>query len=610
MGKSKGILDRFLKYYRSISIDKKFLAVAYIQIFIPIILIGVVSFRISSDLIFEKYIGYTSDVIKTARLRIVDKINELNLITQDVLYQSELYNILEKAQRKIDYYDDVASFTNKLRKIILGHRDIQSIGIFTKDKKLCIVDNTSQKKGLDEIVPLAITFERLYHIASNGDGKPVWYVANIDGENENNPVVLIVRLINNPRTLKFQGILAIMVNTELFTKTFSELVAEKSQAISLIGQNTFVCTKGQLNKQEVMKLTDSIKNENGVVTYTSKESIVNILPIKEVNWYIVTSIPVKVLFRDIDKLRIWLIILCFLSFMITSATALLLSMDFLKPISAIVEATKKVRSGEYTTINDLERKDELGLLIENFNSMVQKINHLINSIYKEQITRKEAEIKALQSQLNPHFLFNILESINWLAQLNGVSQISDVVIALSRLLEVNLKEEKFLPLEEELKYITSYISILKINFGEENLKLEIDADKKALKFRIPKLLIQPLVENSVFHGIRPKGRGKIFIGCYVFDEKLNIIVKDDGIGMNPEKLNKIRDGLADELEFDQEEKSYTRIGLLNVVKRLKLIYGSNAHFSIESVPNKGTTIKIEILVEAIEKVYEDNLEYL
>lgn len=96
----------------------------------------------------------------------------------------------------------------------------------------------------------------------------------------------------------------------------------------------------------------------------------------------------------------------------------------------------------------------------------------------------------------------------------------------------------------------------------------------------------------------------------MFDEKLNIIVKDDGIGMNPEKLNKIRDGLANELEFDQEEKSYTRIGLLNVVKRLKLIYGSNAHFSIESVPNKGTTIKIEILVEAIEKVYEDNLEYL
>ncbi|WAM33589.1 sensor histidine kinase [Caldicellulosiruptor morganii] len=607
MGKQKGIFNRFLKYYRGISIDKKFLAASYIQIFIPIILIGLLSFRISSDLIFKKYVSYTSDVIKTARLRIVDKINELNLITQDVLYQNELYNLLEKAGQNVDYYDDVASFTNKLRKIILGHRDIQSIGIFTKEKKICIIDNTSQKKGLDDIVPVTITFEKLYNIASNAGGKPVWYVEDIGGEDNNNPAVVIARTINNPRTLKFQGILAIMVNTELFAKTFSELVAEKSQAISLIGQNTFVCTKGQINKKEVMKLANSIKNENGVVTYTSKDYIVNILPIKEIDWYIVTSIPVKVLFKDIDKLRMWLIILCFLSFMITSAMALLISMDFLKPISAIVDATKKVRSGEYTTIDDLERKDELGLLIENFNSMVQKINHLINSIYREQITRKEAEIKALQSQLNPHFLFNILESINWLAQLNGVSQISDVVIALSRLLEVNLKEEKFLPLEEELKYIASYISILKINFGEENLELEIDADRKALKFRIPKLLIQPLVENSVFHGIRPKGKGKIFIGCYVFDEKLNIIVRDDGIGINPEKLNRIRDGLAAEFEFEQEEKSYTRIGLLNVVKRLKLIYGNDAHFSIESVPGKGTTIKIEISVEAIERAYEDAL---
>jgi len=177
-----------------------------------------------------------------------------------------------------------------------------------------------------------------------------------------------------------------------------------------------------------------------------------------------------------------------------------------------VEATKRIRKGEYKTIENLDRKDELGILIDNFNNMVIKINHLINSIYKEQITRKEAELKVLQTQLNPHFLFNILESINWLAQLNGVSQISDVVIALSKLLEVNLKEEKFLTLEEEIKYITSYVSILKINFGEENLKLEVDVDRKALKLRIPKLLIQPLVENSIFHGIRPKGFGKIFCG--------------------------------------------------------------------------------------------------
>lgn len=610
MEKCKEFFRKFLKYYRSISIDKKFLAVAYIQIFIPIILIGVISFRISSELIFKKYVGYTSDVIKTARLRIVDKINELNLITQDVLYQNELYNILEKAQKNVDYYDDVASFTNKLRKVILGHRDIQSVGVFTEDKKLCVVDNTSQKRGLDEIVPQTIDFKTFYNIAQNGEGKPVWYVANINENNKSSPVILIVRIINNPKTLKPQGILAIMVSSELFTKTFSELVAEKSQAISLIAQNTFVCTKGQLNKQEVMKLIEDIKNESGVVTYTSKESIVNLLPIKEVNWYIVTSIPVRILFKDIDKLRTWLIILCFLSFMITSATALLLSMDFLKPISAIVDATKKVREGEYTTIDNFDRKDELGLLIDNFNSMVQKINHLINSIYKEQITRKEAEIKALQSQLNPHFLFNILESINWLAHLNSVPQISDVVISLSKLLEVNLKDEKFLNLEEELKYITSYISILKINFGEENLKLEIDADKKALKFRVPKLLIQPLVENAVFHGIKPKGKGKIFIGCYVFDEKLNIIVKDDGIGMHPEKLNKIRNAFADESDFVQEEKSYTRIGLLNVVKRLKLIYGNHSHFSIESVPGKGTTIRIEISIEAIEKVYENDMEYL
>lgn len=134
MLKIKLIIRNLIKYYRKISIYKKFLVVSYIQIFIPIILIGVLSFRISSDLIFKKYVGYTSDVIKTARLRIVDKINELNSITQDILYQTELYNVLDKSMKNMDYYDDVTSLTNKFRKIILGHLDVQSIGVFTKEK--------------------------------------------------------------------------------------------------------------------------------------------------------------------------------------------------------------------------------------------------------------------------------------------------------------------------------------------------------------------------------------------------------------------------------------------------------------------------------------------
>ncbi|WPX09370.1 sensor histidine kinase [Anaerocellum danielii] len=612
MFKINMIFRNLLKYFRSISIGKKFLAVSYIQIFIPIILIGVLSFRISSDLIFRKYVGYTTDVIKTARLRIVDKINELNSITQDILYQTELYNILDKSMKNVDYYDDVASLTNKFRKIILGHIDIQSIGVFTKDKKLCVVDNTSKEVGLDEIIPNQISFEKVYNIAAKGNGKPVWYVALQKNDKESKVAVLITRCINNPQTLKFEGILVVMINTELFDKTFSELVAEKSQAIAVVGDSIFISTKGEINKEKILKLMYQVKNKNGVVTYTSNEYIVNILPIKHVDWYIVTSIPVKILFRDIDKLRMWLIALCFLSFVITSAMSLMLSMDFLKPINAIVEATKRIRKGEYKTIENIDRKDELGILIDNFNSMVVKINHLINSIYKEQITRKEAELKVLQTQLNPHFLFNILESINWLAQLNGVSQISDVVIALSKLLEVNLKEEKFLTLEEEIKYITSYVSILKINFGEENLKLEVDVDRKALKLRIPKLLVQPLVENSIFHGIRPRGFGKIFVGGYIWNDKLAIIVKDDGVGISPEKLKGIRKDLEDDNEIflEQEGRSYTRIGLVNVLKRLKLIYGKDASFSIESLPQRGTTIKIEILLDALSRAVEESIQEL
>jgi len=271
MFKIKMIFRNLIKYYRTISIDKKFLAVSYIQIFIPIILIGVLSFRISSDLIFKKYVGYTSDVIKTARLRIVDKINELNSITQDILYQTELYNVLDKSMKNVDYYDEVASLTNKFRKIILGHLDVQSIGVFTKEKKLCIVDNTSKKVGLDEIIPSQISFEKVYDIAAKGNGKPVWYVASLKKDKESKVVILVFRSINNPQTLKFEGILAVMINTELFDKTFSELVAEKSQAIAVVGDGIFISTKGEMNEKKILKFMSGVKNENGVITYTSNE---------------------------------------------------------------------------------------------------------------------------------------------------------------------------------------------------------------------------------------------------------------------------------------------------------------------------------------------------
>lgn len=604
--------DQILKHFQSASIDVKFLIASYIQIFIPIILIGVLSFRISSDLILKKYIGYTTDIIKTAKLRLTDKINDLNLLTQDVLYQNELYNILDKAQKGMDYYDDAASMTNKFRMTILAHREVQSICIATTTKKIVVVDNTSEKEGLDEIIPEYFQINSLYNVAAVGNGKPIWHVVSIKEDNmPPKPIVLLIRVINNRDTLKPQGLLIFMINKDLFDRTFAEVVAEKSQAIALIGENILISSKGKLNISQILKAIDSVDDKKGLVTYTRKDSIINVLPIEQVNWFITTEIPVSILFSDVNNLRRWIILLCFISFAITSTMAFFLSTDILGPINAIVDATKKIRGGKYETINLPDRKDELGLLLQNFNDMVVKINYLINSIYKEQITRRDAELKALQSQLNPHFLFNILESINWLAQLNNVPQISEVVISLSHLLEVNLKEEKFVSVEEELRYIDSYISILKMNFGDDNLRLFIETDKHALRYRIPKLLIQPIIENAVFHGIRPKGSGNIYVRCNVEEDKLKIVVQDDGIGIKPEKLKMLRESVIDEQEDGAiEDRTYTHIGLLNVVKRLRLIYADGASFFIESILNKGTTVRIEILLEAMEKVFDEEAEYL
>ena len=260
---------------------------------------------------------------------------------------------------------------------------------------------------------------------------------------------------------------------------------------------------------------------------------------------------------------------------------------------------KKVEAGDFDIQVESKTHDEIGMLIQSFNYMVSRLRQLIMEVYQQKLAQKNAELTALQAQINPHFLYNTLDSINWMLIEKGEWEISDVVVSLGDILKYSLHGEEMLVLfEEELKYIESYLCIQK-NRLEDRLTVQIEIDEEAKLCFVPKLILQPIVENAILHGIeKKKEMGRIQIQAIVREGTLEIRVTDDGIGMQPDRLMRFRESIM------SDEISGKHIGMRNVHRRIQLHFGEAYGLKIDSEWQKGTTVTILLPVEEVDQAKE------
>lgn len=239
---------------------------------------------------------------------------------------------------------------------------------------------------------------------------------------------------------------------------------------------------------------------------------------------------------------------------------------------------------------DAVGKDEISILINSYNHLLQKINDYADSQYQTGIALKNSELKALQAQINPHFLYNTLDLLNWIAQDYGANEISEVVSLLSRYYKLSLnKGQETVSVKDALKHIEIYIKLQNFRF-DDSIHLEINAQPETESFSIPNLLLQPIVENSILHGIQEKEepKGTVRILVYLEQEHLKLRVSDDGIGMTAEQIAAITS------ESDDSSERPGHFGIKNVIDRIQLSYGSDYGVHYESTPGQGTTVDITI----------------
>ena len=272
-----------------------------------------------------------------------------------------------------------------------------------------------------------------------------------------------------------------------------------------------------------------------------------------------------------------------------------ISHNLTKGIDQLRMVSRKAGHGDFSVRANMEDGDkELQELADGFNQMVERIGNLIKDIQVEQLNLRTTEQKLLQAQINPHFLYNTLDAIIWLAEAGEKEQVIAMVTALSDFFRTTLsKGRDFISVEEEESHIRSYLQIQQFRY-QDILEYEIDIPKEMHEYQILKLTLQPLVENALYHGIKNKrGLGHIRVSGHMDSGYLVFLVTDNGQGMTPEKLVEVQEEMNSE-HLNEKNADPSGFGLYNVVQRIKLNYGPQYGIWLSSVYGEGTEARVEI----------------
>jgi two-component system, sensor histidine kinase YesM len=573
----------------------KLLMIFGIVIAYTLIVISVFGYGSYRNLMIEKSLSYSKKNSEELSMLLKDKIDTLNNFSLAILYDNRIYSLnrdLTTAEHDtIFQYRFGTDVDDYLRSILYSKNELLSVGFrFVGSNKTYVISRIYTMNA-----DITSDIKNISAAGESGKGRPVWYVTNKEGVIN----IYISKIVYDINTLKEIGVLIFRINPDYIFDVLRDLSINTQHNIYIFDKTNhklfeykyfepalrnFQSKLLQLKAAEGFK---KIKTDNDeVYAITSTISLEK--------FKLIICISSKAMLKEVNNLSRFL----FLLFLITIPILLILinyfQRDIIKPLNLLVSKMKKIENGEIGAKINLVRSDEIGYVFKTFNKMSQEIKVLIDSVYKEQLALKDEEIKALQAQINPHFLYNTLEAINWKARIHGVTDISDMVSALSYIMEANMNRnnEKLIFVKKEIEYINNYKFIIEKRFNDK-LKFIIEVPKEIKEYKIPKLIILPIVENSVYHGLEmKKGEGTIHLEITLKENFLIIKVTDDGLGMDEKTLEKIKDNLDIDINDIEDiyDKPSPNIGLINVHKRLKLLYGNEYGVEISSVLNHGTTV--------------------
>ncbi|QBE95796.1 Sensor histidine kinase YpdA [Blautia producta] len=466
--------------------------------------------------------------------------------------------------------------------------DVVSLSVFSKSGL-----EFSVKKITGRGTDLAFSEREIY--AANGT--TLWGLVGPDDD------ICIAKAILDLTTMRPIGYINIVYEREYFGDIVRDNSTEYSGACYVVDRDGVITVTnherylGDKFPVEIEKLRESETWRYDILNGTNSFYYVgNEMPN---GWTLVEAVSVKEFYKNtyrvIGLTGIFLLGILILSFISVSMA----TKHIAKPTQDLLESMKLFGMGNLSHRVEVKTTDEIGQIGSEYNRMAENIETLIEKVYKMEITQKQAEIDFLCMQINPHFLYNTLDTISWMAIMQGNLDISEMTISLADLLRAMIQKDRFVTVEDEMKTVKDYLLIQGQRFGDK-ISVIYDIDEQAYPCRIPNFILQPLIENAIIHGLEPKlEKGTLRVQIKLENEAVAFCIADNGVGMSREEIQ----ALYEKCEMNDTNQN---IGLKNVYRRLILCYGETSRLHIESEKHRGTKIKFILPMTIIGQQEEEN----
>ena len=411
------------------------------------------------------------------------------------------------------------------------------------------------------------------------------------GSSHDDRVMSIARSVRDQNLVL--GFVIADVRSELLRDIFSSNMHDVNMLVAVrgSGETVYNSLDSGITSNQVSQLTQEMNGNEG--NYYKKingnDMFIVYRYMPTTDWVIVGVIPKQTLLTQYNQTRNTSLLLSLLFCIFAAGISIVVSSILTKPILRLSRAIKMFDGNQLLVPLDTDSTDEIGQLSRQFSLMVERIQDLVTNIKLREQEKRIAEIRALQAQINPHFLNNTLNTIKFLSVYHGADNIHDVAESLSRILHINMQEKLYNTVEEEMEFLQSYLNIQEYKYSNKFTSRFMISDDIRSNL-IPKLVLQPFVENSLIHGIgKKKGTGSIMIKGYCQEDKIVFKIMDDGVGMSQDVIDDVLSGKRGGL------------GIRNVASRLAISYGEPYGVTISSEINLFTIVEIAIPIIFMEE---------
>ncbi|MBM6994477.1 sensor histidine kinase [Paenibacillus sp. DXFW5] len=511
-------------------------------------------------------------------------------LSKSITNNFEMIRLLnEKTDEPAIAYINEQSITNIIGAIFYSRDDLVGIHVITNRGKIYNYGNSMNV--LDSDYPK----EEWYHQLRDSSGKLVWlgvYAHSLIDMNEDSPVFAFGRQIYDLNEHKPIGIALFEVNPGPVLDALDNLKLGEHSEVYLMNQQGQVVSSLTEPAPVLPNLPKLEGSRNMVVEQKdSGITVASRLPFSD--WSVVSVTPRQDLNVELVETKRYLLIVISILIIVSAVVASLVSRTIANPLKKLIREMKQVEIGNFRGMVNVSSYQEINILVASFNRMVSRIEELIERVKVSSVSEKNAELHALQSQVNPHFLYNTLDMIYWLLDEKENDRLGELVLSLSSMFRYSSewKDGAKVTLREELEQIHHYLTIILIRL-EGRLRVETSVDERWMGIRLPKMTVQPIIENAVKYGLESlKRQGVLKLYTQEVGDVLKIVVEDNGNGMNGERLAWLKQSLNRQIPRESGTGS-SGIGLQNLHRRIQHMFGERYGLEIESIPDEGTKVAV------------------